>query len=171
MKERLFRAIVHYRKTIIYTFALLGIISIFLARFVGINNDMTDYLPNSSPSTQAIDVMKEEFPPQPSSIRVMIEEADITEAIKVKEALLEINHIDSVDWLDDHEDLEKPIELMDHETVKDYYQDGKALMAISAEVDGNEQRDELIEEIRSVIGKEGKMDGQLDTRLRTGSAY
>lgn len=161
MKERLFRAIVHYRKTIIYTFALLGIISIFLARFVGINNDMTDYLPNSSPSTQAIDVMKEEFPPQPSSIRVMIEEADITEAIKVKEALLEINHIDSVDWLDDHEDLEKPIELMDHETVKDFYQDGKALMAISAEVDGNEQRDELIEEIRSVIGKEGKMDGQL----------
>ena len=62
LKERIFRTIVYHRKVIVFVFAFLGILAAFSAPFVGVNHDMVDYLPSSSPSTQAIHTMEEEFP-------------------------------------------------------------------------------------------------------------
>lgn len=159
MKERLFRAIVKFRKSIIFVFIFLGILSIFLARFVGINNDMVDYLPSSSPSTQAIHLMEDEFPPQPSTIRIAVEDNGITTALELKEQLSQIEHITSVEWLDDEENIEEPLEMMDQQTVQNYLKDGKDLFTVSADIEENEQRDAVIQEIRTVIGEKGEMEG------------
>ncbi|WP_208560760.1 efflux RND transporter permease subunit [Marinilactibacillus kalidii] len=161
MKEALFRGIVKYKKIIITVFSILGLISIFLARFVGINNDMVDYLPSSSPSTQAIHVMEDEFPPQPSEIRVLLPPSDITGVLDVKDELAQVSEVTGVEWLDDEEDLEKPLPLMDQETLDKYYQDDQALLYISTEITEPEKRDEMIESIEAIVGTDAQMDGPL----------
>ena len=53
--------IINNRKRIEKVFAVLFVLSLLFTPMVGVNYDLTEYLPDSSPSAQALDIMEQEF--------------------------------------------------------------------------------------------------------------
>ena len=61
MKEKLFRWVVKHRKPIIAFYAVAALVCLFLRQFVGVNYDITSYLPDEAASTVALNTMGDEF--------------------------------------------------------------------------------------------------------------
>ncbi|WP_337019430.1 efflux RND transporter permease subunit [Oceanobacillus massiliensis] len=122
---------------------------------------MVDYLPENAPSTNAMDIMEEEFDGALENTRVMIQDVTIQEALSYKEKLENIDGVSNVTWLDDAIDIKTPLELADSETVESYYQDGKALISFHVE-EGMEV--ETTDTVYELIGENNAMSGEaLDT--------
>jgi len=117
---------------------------------------MFDYLPKSASSTEAIDVMEEEFGGDVANTRVMIQDVSIQEALKFKKDIEEIDGVSDVTWLDDVIDIKTPIEMADIDTVETYYKDDNALFTFHVE-EGKEV--EATDTIYEVIGKDNAMAG------------
>lgn len=130
---------------------------------VPVNYNMTDYLPESAPSTEAMDVMEEEFDEDVANSRVMIQDIRIPKALEVKEKLEEIDGVSDVTWLDDVIDIKTPLETADKDTVESYYLNGNALFTFHIE-DGKEV--EATDAIYDVIGEDNALSGDaLDTAI------
>ena len=59
--RKMYRTLVDHPKSVLGIFFLLTLVSLALQGMVQVDYDVADYLPENSPSTIAIDVMKEEF--------------------------------------------------------------------------------------------------------------
>ena len=167
MKERFFSAVVDHRKPIIAVFLILSIIAAFLKPMVGVNYDMSDYLPKDSPSTVSLDVMKEEFDGEIPNARVMVKDVTVPEALAYKEKLETIDGVLEVTWLDDAGNIDAPLETRDPDTVEDYYKDGNALFTVTID-----EAKELtaVDDIREVIGEDNAMTGSaVETAIATKS--
>ncbi len=137
--------------------------------FVSVNYDMKDYLPKDSPSTEAMDVMEEEFEGAVPNTDVMMQDVTIQEALAFKEELSAIDGVSDVTWLDDAVDMKTPIEMIDEETVETYYKDGNALFSFSIR-DGDEV--EITDEIYELIGEDNAMIGEaLNTATQQKMAF
>ena len=68
--------IIHRRKEIEKIFLVLVVLSLLCIPMVGVNYDLTKYLPDSSPSAQALDIMQEEFT-YPGMGRVMLQDVTL----------------------------------------------------------------------------------------------
>lgn len=124
---------------------------------------MTDYLPASAPSTEAMDVMEEEFGGNVANTRVMIQNVSIQEAMAFREDLEAIDGVSEVTWLDDVIDVKTPIEMADTDTVETYYKDNNALFTFHVE-GGKEVA--ATDAVYDLIGKEGALSGEaLDTAI------
>lgn len=167
MKERFFSAVVDHRKPIIAVFLILSIIAAFLKPMVGVNYDMSDYLPKDSPSTVSLDVMKEEFDGEIPNARVMVKDVTVPEALAYKEKLETIDGILEVTWLDDAGNIDAPLETRDPDTVEDYYKDGNALFTVTID---EEKELTAVDDIREVIGEDNAMTGSaVETAIATKS--
>ena len=107
------------------------VISAIAQFFVSVNYNMTDYLPEDAPSTEALQVMEDEFATSMTNAYVMVEDVTLMEALEVKEELIAIDGISDVLWLDDVTDIKVPLEYLDEEMVETYYKDGAALFAFT----------------------------------------
>ncbi|GAB3807045.1 efflux RND transporter permease subunit [Virgibacillus kimchii] len=155
--------ILKHRKSVVITFVLLAIISIFAQFTVSVNYNLTEYLPDDSPSTIAMEVMEEEFEDSIQNARVMIQDVSIQEALVFKEELNNIDGVTNVDWLDDAIDIKMPIEMAEEGTVESYYQDDTALISFTIE---EEREVEVTDQIYALIGEENAMDGEaVDTAV------
>src|SRR5690625_1166631 len=123
---------------------------------------MKDYLPTDSPSTEAMDVMEDEFFSSTPDTNVMIYDVTIQEALDFKEKLAAIDGVTDVTWLDDAADIRTPIEMIDEDTVETYYKDNHALFSFGIR-DGEEV--EVTDAIYELIGEDNAMAGEsLNTR-------
>lgn len=156
MKERFFSAVVDHRKTIITVFLVLTIVAAALKPLVKVNYDINDYLPEESPSTVAIDTMKEEFGGNIPNARVMIEDVTPVEALAYKEKLQAIDGVIEVTWLDDVISIEEPLETQDRDTVETYYKDKNALFSVTV---AEKNQITTINTIRELIGEDNHMTG------------
>ncbi|WP_164216080.1 MMPL family transporter [Virgibacillus sp. YIM 98842] len=155
--------ILKHKKFVVFTFILLAVISIFAQFTVSVNYNLTEYLPEDSPSTIAMEVMEEEFEDSIQNARVMIHDVSIQEALVFKEKLNEIDGVTNVDWLDDAIDIKMPIEMAEESTVETYYQDDTALISLTIE---EEREVEVTDKIYALIGEENAMDGEaVDTAV------
>ncbi len=155
--------ILKHKKFVVFTFILLAVISIFAQFTVSVNYNLTEYLPEDSPSTIAMEVMEEEFEDSIQNARVMIHDVSIQEALVFKEKLNEIDGVTNVDWLDDAIDIKMPIEMAEESTVETYYQDDTALISFTIE---EEREVEVTDKIYALIGEENAMDGEaVDTAV------
>ncbi|MGN0262718.1 MAG: RND family transporter [Eggerthellaceae bacterium] len=127
-----------------------------LSQFVGVNYDMNDYLPEDAASTQALDVMEEEFDGDIPNARVMVKDVGLSEALEYKDRIAAVDGVTSVTWLDDAVDLEIPLELADQDTVETYYKNDNALFSVAID---NSKRLSAVDEIRTIIGDDGCMTG------------
>ncbi|WP_186580385.1 efflux RND transporter permease subunit [Aquibacillus kalidii] len=129
-----------------------------LAQFtVSVNYDMKDYLPEDAPSTEAMDVMEQEFDGSVPTNRVMMQDLTLQEALAFKEKLAAINGVSNVTWLDDTIDIKQPLEMADQETVENYYKDGNALFSFSIR-EGEEVA--ITDAIYDLIGEDNAMAGE-----------
>lgn len=85
-------------------------------KFVSVNYDMNDYLPESSPSTVALNLMDEEFDGGVPNARVMVANVTIPEALAYKEQIEAVDGVTDVTWLDDAVSVNEPLEIQDQDT-------------------------------------------------------
>ncbi|MDO4633725.1 MAG: MMPL family transporter [Eubacteriales bacterium] len=154
--EKLYRTIVRNPKKIIVFFFAMAVLCAVLSTHVGVNYDIKDYLPETTPSTIAINKMKEEYDGGIPNARVMIQDVTVEKALEYKEKLKACEGVDSVNWLDDAVDILQPMETLDPDDVETYYKDGAALFTVT--IDENKLLT-AVQEIREVVGDENCMTG------------
>lgn len=149
--------IIRFKKTIVTLFTILTILSLAGILFVDVNYNMQDYLPDEAESTQALEVMEEEFSGGIPNARVMVEDVSIQEAMEYKQELEQVIGVTEVLWLDDVLDIRTPIETANAATVETYYKEEKALFSVTIET-GKEV--EATSAIYDLIGKENAISGE-----------
>ena len=148
--------VVNNPKKIMVLFFILTIAGAICQNMVKVNYDMTDYLPDDSPSTIALEVMEEEFDGGIPNARVMVKNVSIAEALEYKEQLENCEGVEAVLWLDDSISIYEPLELADTEIVETYYKDGNALFTVTVD---ESDRVDTVDRIRAIIGNDNAMSG------------
>lgn len=165
--RKFYEHVVKYPKLILSIFTVLVIVCGICKPFVSVNYDMNEYLPEETESTVALDKMHEEYTGGIPNARIMLRDVAIAEALSYKEKIEEIDGVSEVTWLDDAQDITKPIEVMDKKMVETYYKDGNALLTVTIEDEKNLQ---AVENIREVIGEDNAMTGSaVSTAMATES--
>ena len=100
MLYRLASRIVDHRRIIVIVMLIFTVICGVLMPFVGINYDMTKYLPDDSSMKIGIDLMAEDFPDmtEESSIRVMFQDLKESQIPSLRQELSEIPYVKNVDY-------------------------------------------------------------------------
>lgn len=149
--------IIKHKKAVLIAFLLVTLVSTVAQFFVSVNYNMVDYLPEDAQSTIAIDIMEKEFTGAVPNTRVMVADVSIPEALAYKDKLSNIDGVSDVIWLDDVVDLKTPLEMVDEETVENYYKDGNALFSISVR---NGDEVEITDAIYQLVGENGAIAGE-----------
>ena len=162
--DRLINGIIMHRKAVVAVFVVLAIVSACCIPFVKTNYNLIDYLPDSAQSTTAVRLMEEGFSQDIPNANVMVRDVTIPEALAVKQALEDIEGVETVMWLDDVADLDTPLETQDASLVEPYYKPtgadrGIALFQVSV-ADGTESSTvpamrALVDEVASAHGGTG----------------
>ncbi len=118
--------IVNKRKAFIALFALACIYSAISIPKVGVINDLTEYLPESTETRQGLDIMNEEFTTF-GSATVLVSNITYDNALALSKELEEITGVSAVAFYDEDSDS------YDSEDRGDYYQDASALYTITLE--------------------------------------
>jgi predicted RND superfamily exporter protein len=141
---------------VVIIFVVLALMGAFLSRGVVVNSNLVNYLPASSPSTQGINIMNDEFTTGVPNVRVMLNDVSIPAALDYKAKLKALPGVSDVTWLDDVVDVKEPLQMADQKTVDDYYKDGKACISLTADDD---TLDTTIPAIYQVIGPTNQATG------------
>lgn len=157
VREKMFRGIVRWRIPIVALFALLAIAGMCLRPLVGVNYSMSDYLPTTAPSTVALDTMENTYDGDIPSVRVMVEDVTVSEALEMKGKIEAVEGVTDVTWLDDVASIDTPLEMQDEDTVGTYYRDGCALFSVSVD---EEQELEAVEGIEKAVGPDASLTGE-----------
>ena len=157
---KFYNRIVNHQKSIITVFLALFAVCLVCRQFVLVNYDMNDYLPQESASTQALNLMEQEYEGGIPNARVMVENVSVPQVLAYKEKLLAVDGITDVTWLDDTASVTVPLETLDSETVETYYKDGNALLSVTIAED---KRIEAVNAIREIIGNDNAMTGSAVT--------
>ena len=101
--------IVKKRRLLLVVMLALAVVCAALMPFVGINTDMTKYLPDSSQMKSGMDRMNEAFPDvtETYTIRVMFRGLDARDKLAIREQLAEIPNVDSVAYEPDSDDYNR----------------------------------------------------------------
>ena len=156
MKEKLFRWVVKHRKPIIAFYAVAALVCLFLRQFVGVNYDITSYLPDEAASTVALNTMGDEFEGDIPNCRVMVPNVSIAQALKYKDKIKKVDGVEEVLWLDDAADIDQPLATQDKDTVETYYKKNNALFTVTV---NSEKEIEATDAIRDIVGDEGAITG------------
>lgn len=154
--DGLTRGITRHKKLVIAIFLVATVISAVLILGVSVNYDLTDYLPEDSESTIALDLMYEELGSGVPNTRVMVRNLTLTGAVEMKEKIAQAPGVTGVMWLDDTQDMSTPIELMDSATVEQYWHDGTALYQVTIE-EGRES--EAVAALYEMLGSDVAISG------------
>ena len=152
-------------RLVIALFAVLALFSALCWTRVSVNYNVTDYLPDDTPSTLAIDKLGEEFTGGIPNMRVMVRSVTLSEALTLKEQIKAVPGVESVTWLDDAVDVLEPLEFQDTDTVETYYKDGAALFTVTV---ADDYRLTAVDAIREIAGDDAAMTGDaVSTALAT----
>ncbi len=154
--KRFYEKITKHQRLIIVLFLVVTAVCTFAKSLISVNYDMTDYLPEDSLSTVALNTMNEEFNQGIPNARVMLKNVSIADTLEYKSKIENVDGVSSVTWLDDSCDINEPVEFMDQDAVETYYKDGNALLTVIIDED---KRIEACDDIRTIIGDDNAMTG------------
>lgn len=143
---------------IIIVFMILTVICIGLSTLVGVNYNFADYLPKDAPSTNALNVMEEEYSQPIPNMRVVVYDVSIPDALEYKEKIEKAEGVKEVTWLDDSIDIYEPLELANQDTVETWYKNSDALFSVTVSSDEKEKK-AAVDAIREIIGDDNAMSG------------
>lgn len=143
---------------IIIVFLILTVICAGLSTLVGVNYNFADYLPKDAPSTNALNVMEEEYSQPIPNMRVVIYDVSIPDALEYKEKIEKAEGVKEVTWLDDSIDIYGPLELADQDSVETWYKNSDALFSVTVSSDEKEKK-AAVDAIREIIGDDNAMSG------------
>ena len=151
-----FAAVVRRRKQVLAGYAIASVLCAVLWMLVSVNYDINDYLPPTSPSTTAIEVMEDAFAGGIPNVRAMVQDVTVPEALAYKQQISQLEGVTAVTWLDDVVDVTVPLEMQDQKTVEAYYKDGAALFTITVL---DSERTEAVDAISQLLGDQGALTG------------
>lgn len=165
--KKFYNKVIEHPKLILSFFVLLFFICLISRQLIEVNYDMNDYLPPTSASTKAIEIMEQEYDGGIPNARVMLENVTIPEVLEYKDKISAVDGVSNITWLDSVADLTVPLETLDEDTVETYYKDGNALLSVTIDEDKNIQ---AVEDIQDIIGDDNSMMGSaVSTALATTS--
>lgn len=154
--HQFYTGVVKRKKLVIICFAIVIMVSFLCSRYVAVNYDITDYLPENTHSTISLELMREEFGGGIPNARVMIRDVSIPEALEYKSKIQEVQGVISVMWLDDVTDITLPLSMLDSNALETYYLDDAALMVVT--IDEN-YRISAVSSIREIVAEAGALTG------------
>lgn len=119
--ERFFRGVLRHRKLVITIFVILTCLSVACIPQVKIDANMSDYLPTSAKSSQDLSDMKAIYGNDITNARIYVTGISQVDAASFDEQLKSQPGVTSVTWLGDEVDLDKPIEVANADTVREWY--------------------------------------------------
>lgn len=155
--DKILALMLKYKKVIVLAFIIITAVCMFASTFVVINYNLMDYLPDTAPSTIALDVMNEQYTDGVPNARVMVRNVTVPQVLKVKKKIEKVDGVEKVTWLDDAANVYQPFEFIEKKTLEEYYKDNNALLTVTINEDKEKQ---AVADIRSIIGNEGAMSGQ-----------
>jgi len=159
--------IINHRKLIEKVFMVMIILCVVFAPMVGVNYDLTKYLPPATESAQALDIMTEEFG-YPGMGRVLLEDVSIYEAKRIKDRIADVEGVDLVMWCDLTTNIYGSSEFINYDDIEDYYKDGYAYMDVTfSDRDSSASTHRAVHEIEEIIEGRGVIAGSAvsDTNL------
>lgn len=124
--EKLSSFIVDKRKAFLVFFALAAVYCAVSISKVGVNNDLTKYLPETTETRQGLDIMEKEFVTF-GSAKVLVANITYEQALQIAHELEEIEGISEVKFYDASEDAYQDSRM------EEYYKDASALYEIGFE--------------------------------------
>lgn len=152
--------IVYEGKKIEKGFLLLLFICAICYPFVGVNYDLSKYLPDFAPSKQALDVMEDEFG-YPGMARIMLKDVSLYEAKNIRDYISKVDGVDMVMGVDSAADIymAQPF-VMETDDLDDFYKDGNALIDIVFEDgDSDKTTHKALDKIYEIVGDKGYFAG------------
>ena len=166
-KKNIADFIVDHNRIIALIVLILVVVSLFVSAFVGINYDLTTYLPESAPSKVAIEKMRDTFG-YPGTGRLMLKDVSIYEAKDYKDRIEKLDGVDQVVWCDLTNSIYTSSEFIDYDAISDYYKDGYAVMDVTfKEGDTSKRTHHAIDEIEEIVGDQGYIVGMAPTNKST----
>lgn len=98
--KKFYNKVIEHPKIILSFFVLLFFICLISRQLIGVNYDMNDYLPPTSASTKAIEIMEQEYDGGIPNARVMLENVTIPEVLEYKDKISEVDGVSNITWLD-----------------------------------------------------------------------
>lgn len=141
--KRLAEFVVNKRIYFLVFFMIVTVISAVLVPMVKVNYDNTKYLPEDMETKQALSVMEEEFG-RKGSVRVMVSDVSIPEALEKKGQIENIAGVEGVIWLDDVVDVRTPLNFLPESVVGEYYSGTHALFQVTFAEDDHRDRKSVV---------------------------
>lgn len=161
--QKLANFIVEHNKGIRDIALILVVFNAICFFFVGVNYDLTSYLPDTVESKIAINKMKEVFG-YPGTGRLMLKDVTIYEAKEYKNEIEKLEGVDQVVWMDTTTQIYASSEFIDYDKIQDYYKDGNAVMDITfREGDTSKLTHKAINQIHKITGEKGYLVGMAPT--------
>jgi len=154
MLEKMAHFIVHRGRIIEKIFIAATIICAVCYPFVGVNYDLSKYLPDFAPTKQALDVMEEEFG-YPGMARIMVKGVTMQEARTIRQRIADVEHVELVVGPDLATNVYSSDSFINNSLTDKFYKDGNAVYQIIFEDgDSEETTHEAINEIYEIVGKD-----------------
>lgn len=144
--ERFFRAVIRHRKAVVSIFFVLSLFCALCVSQVKVNGDFSDYLPPSTPSTVAIDVMDDAFDNDVANVRVYVQGINLVQASELAQTYQARDDVLSSQWLGDVLDITVPLQIQDQKTLASWRDDDGYLFQLTIRATSEQSQ---IESIRS----------------------
>lgn len=152
--DRIVHLIVSKGKHIERIFLVLTVLCAVCFPFVGVNYDLSKYLPDFAPTKQALDVMEEEFG-YPGTARVMVKDVSLQEAKAIRSRIAGVDGVDLVVGADLATNVYMGNGFLTNGLTEEFYKDGNAVMEIIFEDgDSDKSTHKAIDEIYGIVGKD-----------------
>lgn len=154
MLERMARFTVEKGKAIEKFFFVAVVICAFCYLFVGVNYDLSKYLPDFAPTKQALDVMEEEFG-YPGMARIMVKNISLQEARSIRKRIEAVEGVELVVGPDMATNVYSGGAFLGNSLSDKFYKDNNAVFQIIFEDgDADESTHQAIREIYDIVGKD-----------------
>lgn len=122
--------------------------------FVGVNYDLSKYLPDFAPTKQALDVMEQEFG-YPGMARIMVKDVTLPEARTICQRISRVDGVDLVVGPDLAANVYSTDAFIKNSLTDRFYKDGNAVYQIIFEDgDSDASTHKAINEIYGIVGKD-----------------
>ena len=122
--------------------------------FVGVNYDLSKYLPDFAPTKQALDVMEKEFG-YPGMARIMVKDVTLPEARTIRQRISRVDGVDLVVGPDLAANVYSTDAFIKNSLTDRFYKDGNAVYQIIFEDgDSDAATHKAINEIYGIVGRD-----------------
>lgn len=152
--QKVIHQIVYKGKAIERVFFIITVVCAVCFPFVGVNYDLSKYLPQFAPTKQALDVMEAEFG-YPGTARIMVKDVTLQEAKAIRSRIADVDGVELVAGADLATNVYMGDGFLTNDLTDEFYKDGNAVIEVIFEDgDSDKSTHKAIDQIYDIVGKD-----------------